>query len=80
MLAPGGNLFFVVPIGKPKIAFNAHRIYSYRQITEYFSDFKIKDFSLIPDIPGSNDLISGATEEMANKCVYGCGCFWFRKE
>ncbi|MEK7072348.1 MAG: DUF268 domain-containing protein, partial [Patescibacteria group bacterium] len=34
--AVGGSLLFVVPVGKPKIEFNAHRIYSYEQISEYF--------------------------------------------
>ncbi len=39
----GGSLLFVVPIGKPKIEFNAHRIYSYKMIKEMFPDFSIKD-------------------------------------
>ena len=29
VLAPGGDLLFVVPVGKPRIMYNAHRIYSY---------------------------------------------------
>ena len=29
VLAKNGNLLFVVPIGTPKIMFNAHRVYSY---------------------------------------------------
>jgi len=28
----GGNLLIVVPVGKPKVVFNAHRIYSYKNI------------------------------------------------
>ncbi len=36
VLAVGGNLLFVVPIEQPKIMFNAHRIYSYDQVLEYF--------------------------------------------
>jgi len=32
VLQPGGDLLFVTPVGKPKIEFNAHRIYSYEQI------------------------------------------------
>lgn len=47
----GGNLLFVVPIGKEKIIFNAHRIYSYERIMQYFSKerWKLKKFSLILD-------------------------------
>jgi hypothetical protein len=80
VLAIGGSLLFVVPIGStPKIMYNAHRIYSYKQITEYFKDLELKEFALIPDYPSPNGLIIDATEEMANKCTYGCGCFWFLK-
>lgn len=80
VLAVEGNLLFVVPIGGiAKIMFNAHRIYTYRQILEYFSDLRLVEFSLIPDIPQSNGLISNATEDDANRCSYGCGCFWFKK-
>jgi len=37
ILAPGGNLFFSLPIGKPKVLFNAHRIHSPQQIIDYSS-------------------------------------------
>lgn len=81
VLASGGNLLFVVPIGgKPKIMYNAHRIYSYKQIIEYFKDLELKEFALIPDYPSSDGLILNATEKMADKCTYGCGCFWFLKK
>lgn len=78
VLAHGGSLLFVVPIGKPKIQFNAHRIYSYKMIKEYFSDLELKEFSLIPEKSGA--IIVNATEAQADKEVYGCGCFWFVKK
>ena len=76
VLAPGGNLLFVVPIGKPKIVFNAHRIYSYDQILSYFQDLTLQEFTLIPDegIPTYH-----ASKELADAQSYGCGCFWFTK-
>jgi SAM-dependent methyltransferase len=79
VLAPGGNLLFVVPVGSPKIMFNAHRIYSYQQIMGYFSDLELREFSLVPDNGGPDGLISNASEEMSNGCKYGCGCFWFQR-
>jgi SAM-dependent methyltransferase len=79
VLAPEGTLLFVVPIGKPKIIFNAHRIYSYEQIATYFSELELKEFALIPDDPSEGGLILDATKEEADKQTYGCGCFWFRK-
>ena len=47
VLAPGGNLFFVVPVGQPRIMFNAHRVYSLRtDFVEAFNTFELKEFSL----------------------------------
>lgn len=80
VLAEGGNLLFVTPVGKPKIMFNAHRIYSYDQIMSYFDDFELVEFALIPDNIGAGGLIEQATKDMANSQNYGCGCFWFRKQ
>lgn len=74
VLAKDGSLLFVVPIGEPKIEFNAHRIYSYEQILEYFNDLEMKEFSLIAD---DGDFVEDASPELANKQKYGCGCFWF---
>lgn len=79
VLAPGGTLLFVVPIGQPKIMFNAHRIYSYEQIIGYFPDLGLREFALIPDDPAGEDLIRHATKEMADAQAYGCGCFWFQR-
>lgn len=78
VLAQSGNLLFVVPVGKPKILFNAHRIYSYRQVIDSFSSLTLKEFSLVPDNP-SGGLIRYASEQLANNQHYGCGCFWFVK-
>ncbi|MFN3403735.1 MAG: DUF268 domain-containing protein [Cytophagaceae bacterium] len=78
VLASGGDLLFVVPIGKPRIQFNAHRIYSYRQVVEYFSGLRLEEFSLIPDNP-EHGIIYNAAEEISDKQNYGCGCFWFKK-
>jgi glycosyltransferase involved in cell wall biosynthesis len=79
VLAPGGTLLFVTPVGKPRIQFNAHRIYSYDQITNYFSDLKLEEFSLIPDNGVQVGIIKDATKELADAQAYGCGCFWFKK-
>jgi hypothetical protein len=39
----------VTPVGKPKIIFNGHRVYSYEQIIQAFDEMKLVEFSLIPD-------------------------------
>jgi SAM-dependent methyltransferase len=79
VISPGGSLLFVVPVGKPKIQFNAHRIYSYRQIRDYFFEFKLEEYALIADDSKSGGLIYNATESMTEEQNYGCGCFWFKK-
>lgn len=76
VLKKNGDLLFVTPVGKPKIEFNAHRIYSYEQIVEYFSPFSLIEFSLIPD-PGG--IIINADPALVKEQDYGCGCFWFKK-
>ena len=79
VVAPGGNLYFVVPVGKPKILFNAHRIYSFEQVTEFFGELELRDFALVPDDGEKAGLIQGATAEQSGKQNYGCGCFWFQR-
>ncbi len=75
----GGSLLFVVPIGAPRIIFNAHRIYSHKQILSYFDGFKLQEFSLIPDNAVQKGMIKNATEKQADLQDYGCGCYWFIK-
>ena len=79
VLAPEGDLLIVVPIGKPKLVFNAHRIYSYQQILDQFSSLTLQEYALIPDDEKDGHLIINATEEMTNQQDWGCGCFWFKK-
>ena len=76
VLAKDGSLLFVVPVGRPKIEFNAHRIYSYEQIEEYFKDLTLKEFTLIAD---NGKYIENANKELVKEQKYGCGCFWFIK-
>ena len=79
VLAPGGNLLFVVPVGRPRVQFNAHRIYGFDQVTEAFADLELVEFSLVPDRVNGSALIPRATPQQADAQGYGCGCFWFRR-
>ncbi len=74
-----GYLLFVVPIGKARIVFNAHRIYSYEQIITYFNNFELIEFALIPD-QSNEGLIVNAAEEQSDKQNYACGCFMLQKK
>ena len=75
--APGGNLYFALPVGKPRVCFNAHRIHAPETILDYFSGLKLKELSGIHD--------DGSYEQSINRkqladSRYGCGLFWFTKE
>ncbi len=76
VLAKKGSLLFVVPIGQPKIEFNAHRIYSYEQVMGYFKDLTLKEFSMVTD---DNRFLEHADPALVQKQKYACGCFWFIK-
>lgn len=80
VLRPGGSLLFVTPIGhEAKIEFNAHRIYTYDMVKEYFSGLTLKEFSLIPEHEESGGIIVNADPALVAKEQYACGCFWFIK-
>jgi len=79
VLSPGGSLLFVVPVGKPKVVFNAHRIYSYEQVVSAFGRLELKQFALIPDNPLPVGLIVDADPADVQNQNYACGCFLFRR-
>lgn len=77
VLALGGSLLVVVPVGEPKIRFNAHRVYSKEMVIEMFNSLSLREFTLIPNQLGSP--IFQADTKDVQKEKFGCGCFWFRK-
>ncbi len=77
VLAPGGNLYFGLPVGISRVCFNAHRIHSPDQILSYFGNLILVEFSLVDD---GGHFIRNADLDRARTAKYGCGCFWFRRE
>lgn len=79
VLAPGGSLLFVTPIGKEAvIQFNAHRIYTYDLVKQLFPDLELKEFSFIPE-SGTDGIHEHADPKNLVNEKYACGCFWFVK-
>jgi SAM-dependent methyltransferase len=76
VLAPGGNLYFSVPIGKPRVCFNAHRIHSVQQIMGYFSALKLEEFSGVSD---KGEFLRYVDVEAFSDSDYACGLFHFVK-
>ncbi len=82
ILAPGGNLLIVVPVGKTcKIIYNAHRIYNPKYILKQFEvdSISLVEFVLIPENENDGGLLINPSDEIINLQNYGCGCFWFKK-
>lgn len=78
VLAPDGSLLFVVPVGKPRIKFNAHRIYDYDLVTNMFPELKLEETALIYE-DGKDGLHYNASKADFSSQQYGCGCFRFIK-
>ncbi len=76
VLAKEGNLYLSLPVGKPKLCFNAHRIHSPEQILQYFNDLKLVEFSGIND---EGRFMEKIQPEELRKQNYACGLFWFKK-
>jgi SAM-dependent methyltransferase len=75
-LKPGGNLYFSLPVGQPKLCFNAHRIHAPQQILDYFKGLKLVEFS------GSTDdktFLRNTDMQPFAAMRYACGMFWFTK-
>lgn len=77
VLAPQGNLYFSVPVGKPRVCFNAHRIHSPQQILDYFHNLKLLQFSGISDSGTFRQDIEPGHLADSN---YACGLFHFTKK
>lgn len=76
VLAPEGNLYFAVPVGKPRVCFNAHRIHSPGQILDYFRDLELVQFSAVDDGGSFGQDID--PRDLAD-ASYACGLFHFKK-
>ena len=79
VLAPGGQLLFVTPVGQPAIHFNAHRIYSFEGVLALFPGLALKEFALITDKRDGATLVLDADPARVAKQRFGCGCFVFSK-
>lgn len=77
VLAAGGDMLIAVPTGIPKVYFNAHRVFSVAQCLKMFHGLKLIELSGVLD---DGTYIENIDPELLNKCNYGCGFYWFRKE
>jgi hypothetical protein len=76
VLAPGGDLYFSIPVGRPRVEFNAHRIHTPDQIVAYFPGLELKSFSAEDDGGTFRERAELAQLAAAD---YACGMFYFFK-
>jgi SAM-dependent methyltransferase len=72
VLAPGGQLLFSLPVGRPRVCFNAHRIHDPHEIRALFDELELREFAGVDD--------AGAfarNRELASLAghAYACGMF-----
>lgn len=76
VLAPRGQLYFSLPVGRARVCFNAHRIHAPQQILGYFSDLDLAEFAAIDDYGRFRQNL--APDDLAD-AKYACGLFRFTK-
>ncbi len=82
VVAPGGSLLIVVPLGESRIEYNAHRIYSYEAMTGLVldNDFVLHEYAYIPQRTEEGPLKRYADKDAGKDAYYACGCFWFKRK
>jgi len=82
VLAVGGNLLFVVPVGHISVIhFNGHRVYHPDAVMSVFKEegLELNEFVLIPEDAHDGGLVKNPGTELIEKQTYACGCFWYTK-
>jgi SAM-dependent methyltransferase len=76
VLKPDGRLYFSVPTGIERLAFNAHRVISPKTVMNVFSELELVSFAAVKD---DGYLSEDATLDEAARLAYGCGLYEFTK-
>ncbi|MDR1614935.1 MAG: DUF268 domain-containing protein [Campylobacteraceae bacterium] len=82
LLKNHGKLYFSVPIGKQRIEFNAHRIFSVQYLLDQFKNrYEIDSFSFVDDSGNLHENAQLSPLDIDNNfgCQYGCGIFEMTK-
>jgi SAM-dependent methyltransferase len=76
VLAPGGRLYFSVPIGRERLVFNANRVFSPRTVVSAFSSLELVAFSAVDD---AGRFVGDASLDAFETAEGSCGLFEFTK-
>lgn len=76
VLAPGGRLYFSVPLGRERVEFNAHRVFAPNTILQAYSQLELVSFSFIGD---DGKLYVDCDPLSLPESEFACGLFEFTK-
>jgi SAM-dependent methyltransferase len=76
VLAPGGNLYVSLPVGRPRVCFNAHRIHHPERVPEMFPGLELTGTAAVTDEGRFREGLEPA--ELTGQ-RYACGMYRFRR-
>jgi hypothetical protein len=76
VLRPSGDLYLSLPVGKPRVNFNAHRVHSPQKIIGCLEDLELVEFSGVKD---GGVYVRNIQLSSFEDSEYACGFFHFRK-
>jgi SAM-dependent methyltransferase len=76
VLAPGGRLYVSTPVGRPRLEFNAHRVFDPEAVVDMFPSLSLVSFSVVTD---TGQFLQGVPPAAAQGAEYACGLFEFTR-
>lgn len=76
VLARGGRLYLTTPVGRERVCFNAHRVFSPTGLCALFTGLSLRAFSWVDDA-GQYHSAGQPSDAVANE--YACGFYEFEK-
>ncbi|MHB8293849.1 MAG: DUF268 domain-containing protein [Acidimicrobiales bacterium] len=76
VLSPGGRLYFSVPTGAERVAFNAHRVLAYGTVMSAMVGLDLVSFSAVTD---SGEYVEDCDPRITTDWSFGCGLYEFGK-
>ncbi len=76
VVQPGGRLFLSVPVGRERVCFNAHRVFTPSTIQSFLHGLRLESFSLVDDTGRFSEAV---LTDAGSGLEYGCGLFEFVK-
>lgn len=82
ILKPGGHAYISVPVGRPRISFNGLRVFSTRELMNFFGALQLVDAAMV-DVPGRFSTVADPLaldiREADGGLDFGLGMFHFTK-